>query len=454
MSFTHYVGIILLILNASLFTENIISIYIQITVAIVIFIHELDEYKNGRLLSNQFIEYIKNIDDKNICLDLNTNMASEYTHIKNIIHNRDEIQSTKEKEDRLLLENAKQVINRVKNGWYSEYIEVHTSNETLESFKNNVNEMIKATKNHFLSMNQILEQYSNYDYTQKLELVNIEKGGVFEILVDDINKVRDAITQLLIQSEQSGLNLNDNANTLLSNVQTLDNSSNSAATAIEDTVLALKEITTTISSNTENVTQMASFSKEVTISAENGQQLASQTTTSMDDIDKEVTAISEAISVIDQIAFQTNILSLNAAVEAATAGEAGKGFAVVAQEVRNLASRSAEAANEIKILVEQATSKAHKGKEISNKMIEGYISLNESISTTTKLIKSIEIASNEQQNKIEQINNAITQLDQQVQQNAIVSKDTKNIALQTKNISTNILKEVEQKDFVGKSATI
>ncbi len=82
----------------------------------------------------------------------------------------------------------------------------------------------------------------------------------------------------------------------------------------------------------------------------------------MDEINEQVNSINEAITVIDQIAFQTNILSLNAAVEAATAGEAGKGFAVVAQEVRNLAARSAEAAKEIKELVETATTKANSGK--------------------------------------------------------------------------------------------
>ncbi|MFW2608565.1 methyl-accepting chemotaxis protein, partial [Aliarcobacter butzleri] len=90
-----------------------------------------------------------------------------------------------------------------------------------------------------------------------------------------------------------------------------------------------------------------------------------------------VNLINEAIGVIDNIAFQTNILSLNAAVEAATAGEAGKGFAVVAGEVRNLASRSAEAAKEIKAIVENATSKANQGKSIATNMIEGYKELNQ-----------------------------------------------------------------------------
>lgn len=107
---------------------------------------------------------------------------------------------------------------------------------------------------------------------------------------------------------------------------------------------------------------MSKYAESLNGSALEGEKLASQTTKERDEINQEVSSINEAITIIDQIAFQTNILSLNAAVEAATAGEAGKGFAVVAQEVRNLANRSADAVNEIKNLVENATSKANNGK--------------------------------------------------------------------------------------------
>jgi methyl-accepting chemotaxis protein len=179
--------------------------------------------------------------------------------------------------------------------------------------------------------------------------------------------------------------------------------------------------------------------------------LANQTTEAMNEIDKEVNAINEAITVIDQIAFQTNILSLNAAVEAATAGEAGKGFAVVAAEVRNLASRSAEAAKEIKLLVETATKKADQGKKISEDMISGYKMLNENISLTIELIKNIEGSSKEQLAGIEQINDAINSLDQQTQQNAMIATQTYEVAVQTDTIAKLVVSNANAKEFIGKN---
>ena len=159
--------------------------------------------------------------------------------------------------------------------------------------------------------------------------------------------------------------------------------------------------------------------------------LANQTTVAMEEINLHVNSINEAITVIDQIAFQTNILSLNAAVEAATAGEAGRGFAVVAQEVRNLASRSAEAANEIKSIVLSATTKAKEGKDITSKMIEGYNDLNENIVVTTRLIEDVAIASKEQQSAMSQINDTVNSLDQATQENALLASSISEMANRT-----------------------
>ncbi|WP_228201870.1 methyl-accepting chemotaxis protein, partial [Arcobacter venerupis] len=189
----------------------------------------------------------------------------------------------------------------------------------------------------------------------------------------------------------------------------------------------------------------------VTKSAKDGENLANQTTVAMEEINVQVNSINEAITVIDQIAFQTNILSLNAAVEAATAGEAGKGFAVVAAEVRNLASRSAEAAKEIKNIVGNATSKANQGKEIANHMINGYKELNQNITNTINLIQDIEMSSKEQLTGIEQINDAVNSLDQQTQQNAAVASQTHDVAMNTDTIAKLIVSNANEKEFIGKN---
>jgi len=352
--------------------------------------------------------------------------------------------------DKDFIESAKATISRVENGWYNENITATTSNPALEDFKNRVNGMIQATKAHFSEVNAILEKYSNYDYREELKLHNIEKGGAFELLATDINKLKNAITEMLVENKQNGLTLDTSSDILLKNVDILNNNSSKAAAALEETSAALEEVTSTITHNTNNIIQMASLATDVTNSANTGEQLARDTTSAMNEIDQEVNAINEAIVVIDQIAFQTNILSLNAAVEAATAGEAGKGFAVVAQEVRNLASRSAEAANEIKKLVLNATKKSDDGKHIAEEMINGYSTLNNNITKTIDLIESIENASKEQQLGINQINDAVNNLDRQTQQNANIASQTHSVAVQTDEIAKLVVSSANEKEFIGK----
>jgi methyl-accepting chemotaxis protein len=314
--------------------------------------------------------------------------------------------------------------------------------------KDVLNKMADNLEHNIDNILTILEEYSNYNYLNKIPTINLKEHLLK--LSNGVNELGHSITQMLTENKSNGLTLDESSDTLLRNVDKLNASSNEAASSLEETAAALEEITSNIRHNTQSIAKMAEFSSSVTASANQGENLANQTNISMDEINAQVTAINEAITVIDQIAFQTNILSLNAAVEAATAGEAGKGFAVVAQEVRNLAARSAEAAKEIKSLVENATQKANDGKNIAGNMIEGYKQLNENIGKTIGLISDIESASKEQLLGIEQINDAVTQLDQQTQQNAMVASQTHDIAVLTDEIAKLIVEDANKKEFIGK----
>ena len=426
----------------------LILIIVYLTILIIKDItSSLADFKNGLLL---FFDYLnKKTSNVSLLKDDSEDEFGEMAAFVNI--NIKQIEKTLI-QDIALIEEAKVVMSRVNNGWYSQIIEKSTSNDSLEEFKNNVNNMIKSTRDRFSEVDLILEHYSNHNYLPKLNMkADDEKGGVFERLVVGINTLQNSITQMLIENKSNGLTLEKSSNILLENVDILNISSNEAAASLEETAAAIEEITSNIRNNTENISKMATYSNSVTKSASEGGNLATKTTQAMDEINSQVNLINDAISVIDQIAFQTNILSLNAAVEAATAGEAGRGFAVVAQEVRNLASRSAEAAREIKTIVENAKNKADEGKDIANNMIDGYKELNENIQQTINLISDIQNASKEQLLGIEQINDAVTQLDQQTQKNAAVASQAHDVSVITDKIAKLVVSNANAKEFEGKN---
>ena len=352
-------------------------------------------------------------------------------------------------EDRKLINETIAVLGEFEQGDLCQRLNLDVENPALAELKRVINNMGTVLETNIDNILKVLEQYSNYNYLNKIDQKSLKEHLLK--LANGVNTLGDSITNMLVQNKSNGLTLEQSSSLLLTNVDKLNLSSNEAAASLEETAAALEEITSNIRNNTENIAKMAKYSNEITKASSDGEKLANKTTLAMDEINTQVNLVNDAISVIDQIAFQTNILSLNAAVEAATAGEAGKGFAVVAQEVRNLASRSAEAAKEIKSIVEEATKKANEGKDIANEMIQGYKSLNDSINSTINLISDVEMSSKEQLSGIEQINDAVNQLDQQTQQNAAISTQTNDIAITSDKIAKLIVEDANKKEFHGKN---
>ncbi len=426
----------------------IISILLGMIVAYLItrsITSSLSELQNGLF---SFFAYLNRESSRVELIKLDS--KDEFGDMAKVINVNIEKTQKGVEEDRRLIDETINVLSEFEQGDLCQRLNLSVSNPALMELKSVLNNMASNLESNIDNVLNVLEQYAHYNYLNKIPTKNIKEHLLK--LSNGVNTLGDSITQMLIDNKSNGLTLDDSSKILLSSVNKLNISSNEAAASLEETAAALEEITSNIRNNTQNIAKMASYSSSVTKSAHDGEKLANQTTVAMDEINAQVNLITDAISIIDQIAFQTNILSLNAAVEAATAGEAGKGFAVVAAEVRNLASRSAEAAKEIKLIVENATKKANDGKDIANHMISGYKELNQNITNTINLISDIEMSSKEQLTGIEQINDAVTQLDQQTQQNAMSASQAQNVAVITDEIAKLVVSNANAKEFKGKDS--
>jgi len=357
--------------------------------------------------------------------------------IENLKSRIKELESQR-KDENILLDEINDILLKFEKGFYGITVKNESMNQKLNLIKSNLNKALLSNSELADRGIKTLIEYGNANFEHAVDINNL--SGKMGSIVLGVRALGSSISELLALLDITSEQLHNEMIELTNASNSLSTAANQQAASLEETAAALEEITSTIINTSSNTNKMAQLSNIVSQSAMQGEKLANDTFISMDNINKEVSSIEAATSIIDQIAFQTNILSLNAAVEAATAGEAGKGFAVVAAEVRNLATRSGEAAKEINAIVQKAKLRANEGKEISNNMIEGYSILNKNIKNQIEIIKEVSNASKEQKQAIEQINDTVSELDQTTQQNASAASQ---ISMQSEHIKRLSQKLVE-----------
>ena len=288
-----------------------------------------------------------------------------------------------------------------------------TSEDEFGEIIDAINEMVVSVKHDARLAYNISEGDLSMDVQPRTDIDVL--GKAFKKLVDDNNhilgNIREASMQVTTGSEQ-----------VASASQSLAQGSTEQASALEEVTASIGDIADRTKANAEQANNANKLVHEAKEGAVKGNAQMGEMIDAMHDINHASENISKIIKVIDDIAFQTNILALNAAVEAARAGAHGKGFAVVAEEVRNLAGKSAQAANETAELIEDSISKISKGSKLAEDTAKALETIVGNIEQIVELISNIANASNEQATAITQIDQAIGQVSQVVQSNSATSE--------------------------------
>jgi methyl-accepting chemotaxis protein len=266
----------------------------------------------------------------------------------------------------------------------------------------------------------LLDQVARGDLTAR-----IEETGDNEIkrLLQAIGRMQRDLLSTVTRVRRGADVINLGSQELAAGNMELSSRTETQASSLEETAASMEELTSTVRQNADNAQQARTLVEGASSTAVKGGAVMQQVVSTMNDINGSSRKIVDITSVIDGIAFQTNILALNAAVEAARAGEQGRGFAVVASEVRNLAQRSAAAAKEIKVLIDQSVHNIQLGTELVEQAGATMSTLVGNVHQVTTIVGEIAVASREQSEGIDQVNTAIVQMDQVTQQNAALVEE-------------------------------
>lgn len=313
------------------------------------------------------------------------------------------------------------VTKAASQGDFSKRINLTGKTGTFKILGENINNVLEFNQLAIKDLTRVFSAVAQGDLTQT---ITNDYLGELEQLKHDANSTVQKLMETLKLIKQSADIVNQAAAEISEGNDSLSQRTSEQAASLEETASSMEQMTMTVQQNAENAGQASQLAANAKIRAEQGNHVVQDAILSIDEIRKSSKKITEIISVIDEIAFQTNLLALNAAVEAARAGDQGRGFAVVATEVRNLAQRSAAAAKEIKLLIQDSNFKVEEGIKLANQSGEALEELVIAVKKVNDITSEIAAASSEQSMGIAQVNKAVSQMDEMVEQNSALVEES------------------------------
>jgi methyl-accepting chemotaxis protein len=312
------------------------------------------------------------------------------------------------------------VVDAAANGNFSFRVAEDNKSGFFASLSHGLNRLVSTSEQSIDEVVGVIGAMAGGDLTQR---VNGAYQGQFARLQNDINRTLDTLQATVEDILQAATSIRNSSQEIETGMMDLSRRTENQASSLEETASSMEEMTSSVTSTAENSQRANHQSDEAMAAAAAGGDVVRQAVAAMSDISHSSRTIADIIGVIDEIAFQTNLLALNAAVEAARAGEQGRGFAVVASEVRALAQRSADAARQIKDLIQDSLAKVDTGAQLVNQSGSTLTGIVSAVEKTSQLIREIASAAHEQAGGIRQVNTAIGQMDEMTQQNSALVEE-------------------------------